>query len=82
MLTGEERAEAIVGNVQELKLVTAHHGNGGRVCRRNHIFQLLSSKNVGGGEVCLRVAVLAGLGGGYVHHLRCHGIPTGSGFQL
>lgn len=69
-LTGEERAEAVVGDIEELVLVAAHDGHGGGVGGGDDILELLSGEDVGGGEVGLGVAVLSGLGGGHVHHLR------------
>lgn len=68
--TGEEGAEAVVGDVEQLVLVTANHGHGGGVRGRDDVLQLLTGEDVGRGEVSLRVAVLPGLGGGHVHHLR------------
>lgn len=68
-LTRKERAEPVVGDVEQLVLVAAHHRHGGGVCGRDDILQLLSGEDVGRREVSLGVAVLARLGRGYVHHL-------------
>lgn len=68
-LTGEKGTEAVVRDVQELVLVTAHHGHRGGVGGGDNVFKLLSREDVGRGEVSLGVAVLSRLRGRNVHDL-------------
>lgn len=72
-LTGEERAEPVVRDVEQLVLVAADHGHGGGVRGGDDVLQLLAGEDVGGREVSLSVAVLPGLGGGHVDHLEGSG---------
>lgn len=68
-LTGKERAEPVVRDVEQLVLVAADHGHGGGVRGGDDVLELLAREDVGGRKVSLGVAVLSGLGGGHVNHL-------------
>lgn len=68
-LTGEERAEPVIGDIEQLVLVAADDGHGRGVRGGDDVLKLLAGEDVGRGEVSLGVAVLARLGGGHVHHL-------------
>lgn len=68
-LVVHESDEAIVGNIDQGVLLSHHVGDVAGVGGGNDIFVLLSSEDIDGREVALRVAVLSGLGGRHGSHL-------------
>jgi hypothetical protein len=57
-----ETAESILGDIHKSVLVSLHIGGGGVVTGRDDVFVFLAIEDINGGEVTLRVAVLASLG--------------------
>ena len=56
------KSELITLDINDLPVVTVDDRDSGTVRRGNHIFELLSSENINGKKVTLRVSVLSGLG--------------------
>jgi hypothetical protein len=67
--TSQQGEESIIRDVKELVLRANNIGHAGGVRGGNNIFKLLASKDINCGKVCLGVAVLSGLGSGYIRHL-------------
>jgi len=59
------KGELVTFNVDNLPVRLVHNRDGGTVGGGNHIFVLLSSKDISGDKVTLRVTVLSSLGDRY-----------------
>jgi len=60
---------ALLSDINNFPFGTVDHGNGGSVGGGYHIFELLASEDINGGEIAFSVAVLSGLGDGNVKDL-------------